>query len=253
MAIDAAEWVRAHRALDGGGFSHSESGKGGPYLWDSLAMGRAFIDLYAATGGRDWLRDADAAGDFIATHFKDASGGFDPSPGDPSLRGVFAKPARQFDDQIATARFMNLLHRYTGKARYGEMAEHAMRYALAMARDFKARGLERPLPGLLLAERELSHAPTHITIVGARDDAEAMRLAAAARALPASYKRLDWWDRREGPLDNPDIGYPEMDQSAAFACGDRICSLPAFTAQELNKAVARMALLAQEKPAPAKQ
>ena len=53
-------------------------------------------------------------------------------------------------------------------------------------------------------------------------------LHAAGRAYPASYKRIDWWDTREGPLPNPDVQYPELEQPAAFACTNRICSQPVF-------------------------
>ena len=54
-ATGAARWVIANRALPGGGFRHDAVDPAGPYLADSLYMGRAFLDLYAATGERDWL------------------------------------------------------------------------------------------------------------------------------------------------------------------------------------------------------
>ena len=246
MAVDAAQWIKAHRAIEGGGFSHSEHESDGPFLADNLAMGQAFIDLYAATGERSWLRDAAATGRFIAAHFREQSGGFAPAAAGAVPVGALSRPIRQLDDQIAVARFMNRLNRYTGDKDFAALADHAMRYAIASARE-----TERPLPGLLLADHELSHAPTHITVVGPKDDDRARELGAQARAFPALYKRLDWWDTREGPLPNPDITYPEMDQPAAFACGDRICSLPAFTAAQLKSAVERMARLGQSPNAPA--
>ena len=42
-AVRAANWVIANRALPGGGFRHDEADAGGPYLDDTLAMGRAFL------------------------------------------------------------------------------------------------------------------------------------------------------------------------------------------------------------------
>src|SRR5947209_19576246 len=44
--------------MSGGGFRHGDKDRGGPFLGDSLAMGQAFLDLYAATGNRDWLSQA---------------------------------------------------------------------------------------------------------------------------------------------------------------------------------------------------
>jgi uncharacterized protein YyaL (SSP411 family) len=243
VAERAAKWVRENRALPGGGFRHAETDKGGPFLGDTLAMGKAFIDLYAASGERQWLTAARQAGDFIAAHFKDADGGFVSAPSEAKT-GVFTRPSKPIDDQILVARFMNELHRYIGAETYGDLANHAMRYAVSEASD-----IERPLPGVLLADAELSAEPTHITIVGHKDDPEAQRLDAAARAFPANYKRLDWWDTREGPLPNPDVQYPELDQAAAFACANHICSLPSFSAADLQAAIEHMANIKPKKDA----
>jgi uncharacterized protein YyaL (SSP411 family) len=48
-ALAAARWVLDHRALPDGGFRHDAADPGGPYLDDTLAMGRAFLALHAAT------------------------------------------------------------------------------------------------------------------------------------------------------------------------------------------------------------
>ncbi|MFI5358065.1 MAG: DUF255 domain-containing protein, partial [Opitutales bacterium] len=45
----AARWVLAHRARAGGGFNHDEKDAAGPYLGDTLAMGRAFLALHQLT------------------------------------------------------------------------------------------------------------------------------------------------------------------------------------------------------------
>lgn len=235
-AEEAAQWVKKNRALPNGGFKHGDADRGGPYLSDTLAMGQAFVSLYAATGDRKWLKDAMAAGDFIAATFEDPAGGFLPNKGTEAEVGALKTAPKQMDDQIGVARLMNLLARYSGQGRYKSVATHAMRYAVGAA-----EGQERPLPGLLLADRELGREPTHVTVIGHKDDPAAQKLDAAARALPAGYKRLDWWDTREGPLANPDITYPELDKAAAFACGNRTCSLPVFTAADLSEAVALMA------------
>jgi hypothetical protein len=245
VAERTAKWVAENRALDGGGFRHGEKDRGGPYLGDTLAMGQAFLDLYAATGDRQWLTDAGKAGDFIGVTFKDEAGGFFTSKTSEAKVGVFAKPAKLADDQIQVARFMNMLNRYFGKDVYKDYASHAMRYLTGLSAD-----VERPLPGVLLADEELAIEPTHMTIVGHKDDPRAQKLFAAARAYPARYKRLEWLDSREGKLPNPDVEYPDLDEPAAFACSNRICSYPSFSAAELEATVKQMAKL---KPARAAQ
>jgi hypothetical protein len=94
------------------------------------------------------------------------------------------------------------------------------------------------VPGVLLADAELAQEPPHVTIVGRKDDPAAQALHAAARAYPARYLRIEWWDKREGPLPNPDVRYPELDRAAAFACAEKLCSLPVFAPPEVAAALA---------------
>jgi len=237
IAERAAKWVIDNRALPNGGFRHGDKDRGGPFLGDTLSMGQALLDLYAATGNRDWLTAAAGTGDFVAT-FRDDAGGFLTSKTSEGKTGVFAKPAKLIDDQIQVISFMNMLHRYCGNEGYREQASHAMRYLASASAD-----MARPLPGLLLADEELAVEPTHMTIVGPKDDSRAQALHTLARALPARYKRLEWLDVREGKLPNADVEYPDLGEPAAFACSNRICSFPAFTAEELQANVKQMAKL----------
>ena len=233
----AAKWVIANRARPDGGFRHGEKDRGGPFIGDTLAMGQAFLDLYAATGNRDWLSAAAKSGDFMAS-FRDEAGGFFTSKTSEGKTGVFAKPAKLIDDEIQVVRFMNLLNRYFGNEAYREQAVHAMRYLASASTE-----MLRPLPGVLLADEELAVEPTHMTIVGHKDDKRAQALHQIARAVPARYKRLEWLDLREGKLPNPDVEYPDLGEPAAFACSNRICSYPSFNAEELTATVKQMAKL----------
>ena len=72
-AIRAANWICANRALSEGGFRHDEKDVAGPYLGDTLAMGRAFLTLYSFTADRAWLGRAEHAAGFIAANFKAAT------------------------------------------------------------------------------------------------------------------------------------------------------------------------------------
>jgi uncharacterized protein len=237
IAERAAKWVNDNRALPEGGFRHGDNDRGGPFLGDTLAMGQAFLDLYAASGDRAWLTAAAKAGDFVAS-FRDEAGGFFTSKTSEGKTGVFAKPAKLIDDQVQVARFMNLLNRYFAKDSYREQAAYAMRYLASASAE-----MPRPLPGVLLADEELALEPTHMTIVGHKDDPRAQSLHALARAWPARYKRLEWLDLREGNLPNPDVEYPDLGEPAAFACSNRICSYPSFNAGELEATVKQMAKL----------
>ena len=163
----ATAWIEAHRGAPkeggGGGFRHGEGDR--LFLGDTLAMAQAYLATYAATGDRTQLAHAEEAARFIAAHFRDKDAGFDTAPpaaGAAGARGPLARPVRQLDENIDLARFANRLHHYTGKDEYHQLAEHAMRY-LASPGITGSRPL---LPGILLADRELSQPPVHITVVG---------------------------------------------------------------------------------------
>ncbi len=237
-AVTAANWVIANRALPGGGFKHGDADRGGPYLADNLAMGQAFVELYAAKGDRRWLKLADASGGFIGRTFR-SDAGFVTTAKPETATGPLSKPAYVVEENIDAVRFFNLLSRYGGNPAHRELAGHAMR---SLASDAVA-GSPRFLAGALVADQELAIEPVHLTIVGHRDDPAAQQLHAAAVGFPATYRRIDWWDMREGPLANPDVQYPDMGEAALFACSNQICSQPVFKAEDIAATVNRMLAL----------
>lgn len=228
----AAQWILAHRALPGGGFAHGTN-KSAHALGDTLAMGQAFLDLYRSTGTRIWLTRSEAALNYIDSHFHDSRGGYFDTAAPAGAIGVFTQTVRDVDHNIALVRLTNLAYQYSGDIKYQKMARSGMRYLTAPALMDSGRFL----PGILLANRELGDAPIHITVVGGKSDSKAQALHAAALRYPAHYLRVDWWDRSQGPLPNPDVQYPKLSQPAAFACTDKACSSPVFKPARLAATV----------------
>ncbi len=223
-AIKAADWIIANRSLADGGFSHDAKDKAGPYLGDSLAMGRAFLNLYTATGDRKWLSDAEKAAKFMDKYFRvTANGGAGFATAD--LKTTVPAPQPLLDENVGMVRFANLLYRYTNDAQYDKMAKQAMRYLATPAIATQRHIL---VAGMLLADLELSTDPAHVTIVGAKSDPEAKALFKTAIEYPSGYKRIEWWDKKEGPMPNPDVQYPDMPKAAAFGCIDGRCSAPVY-------------------------
>jgi uncharacterized protein YyaL (SSP411 family) len=221
--------VSAHRALGAGGYSHDERAATQAALGDTLAMGQGFLALYVAAGDRGSLVKAREAARFIDTHFSVAAGGYATATLPAHGRGVFRQPVRDVDENIVLARFANGLYRYTGNTTYQKIAHRAMRY---LAAPQLADG-QRLRTGILLADEELAREPTHVTIVGHKDDASAQALHGAALRYPAVYRRIDWWDKRDGAMPNPDVQYPELKRAAAFICTGNSCSLPVFDSIQL--------------------
>lgn len=231
-AVGAAQWILANRPLPGGGFRHDEQDAAGPYLDDTLAMGQGFLSLYAATGGREWLAYAQACAGFIEQHFRAAQPGYFTTPANAGSR--LAQQAN-IDENIALARFANLLYRYVGAPPYRAMHEHALRL-LVTAQVVESR---ITAPGILLASYESANDPLHVTVVGAKNSDRAQALFAAAIRYPAVYRRTEWWDRSEGSMPNPDVRYPQLATPAAFVCTDSTCSMPIFNPADIRVEIAR--------------
>ncbi len=233
-AVAAARWVLEHRALAGGGFRHDQRDVAGPYLEDTLAMGRGFLALYQVTGEREWLRLAENATRFIRANFgKGAAAGFVTTvPG----KGLL-EPLPQIDENIMMARFANALARYSGNREYRDDAERAMRFLVTPEVALR----RRTEAGILIADLELSNDPVHLTVVGRKDDPAAKALFRTAQRYAGVYKRIEWWDRAEGPMPNPDVQYPELSAAAAYVCTDKRCSLPVFKGDDLIALADRLA------------
>ncbi|MGH8115503.1 MAG: hypothetical protein ACREPS_10700, partial [Rhodanobacteraceae bacterium] len=232
-AVKAARWIIAHRALSGGGFRHDARDAAGPYLGDTLAMGRAFLALYEVTADRQWLTRAQAATSFIEHHFATADKAGYATATTAKHRHYKPQPLR--DENVALARFANLLFYYSGHATDRQMAQTAMRYlaAPAVANRF-------PAASVLLVDWELNHEPVHLTVVGGKSDATAGALFSIALTYPGAYKRVEWWDRSAGPLPNPDVPYPDFHKPAAFICTANRCSSPIFKPEVLQHRISLM-------------
>jgi len=205
-------------------------------------MLQAFVALYQNTGDKRWLKRIASSLEFIETQFRNPQGGYNSAAVEPASDGVFAEPFRQVDEIAALARSANIAYHYIGSETAVQIREHAMRFLAApeLSEQFSFQ------PAILLADYELNTAPVHITIIGAKSDATAAELFAAARVYPASYMRLDWWDRSEGPIPNNSIVYPKLGRAAAFVCSNNACSLPLYSAAEIAPKVAELYALSED-------
>ncbi|MBI3198382.1 MAG: thioredoxin domain-containing protein [Rhodospirillales bacterium] len=236
--LDAArrafDWTLANRRAPNGGFGHLKASDDDTHLGDTLAVAEAALALYRSTAERRYLALAIELGEIMVRDHRDATGGFMVRQPEPGARGVLAKSVKQLDENVAVIRLLNLLARQTDKPAFRTAAQHGMRWLISLAEDGFV------VPGALLADRELSREPAHVTVVGAKDDPEARALYQAARTYPTRYLRIEWLDRREGPLPITDVDYPDMPQAAAYACANGACSVPVFAPGEVHGIVAKV-------------
>jgi uncharacterized protein YyaL (SSP411 family) len=196
-------------------------------------MDRAFVSLYGATGDRQWLARAQATMKFIDQSFRDEKGAGFLTTKAPTDHAYTPHPQR--DENVMVARTAALLFHFTGDAHYEDLAKQAMRLLAAEPIVYRL-----PAASALLADLELGRPPLHVTIVGHKDDPTAQALFQAALRYPAGYKRLEWWDTREGKLPNPDVQYPELSKAAAFVCTNRVCSAPIFNPADVTAKVDKL-------------
>lgn len=224
-----------------GGFSHEaispKSASAKFYLSDNLAMARAYLALYAAIGGRDYLTKACRLADFIDSHFRaSARQGYVNADNSAEASSVI-KPVALLDDNVMLARLSNMLYRYTGEARFQQMNLRCLSYLGSKEAVNKRQILTA---GILLAVEESQSEPFHITVVGAKSDGNAAKLFSFAGQLPITYLRLEWFDKSEGPLPGASLELPELDRAAAFICSGGTCSRPSFDQASLLKAFEKL-------------
>lgn len=234
-ALKTAQVISASHKIEGLaenqlGFSHSStSDKKATYLADNLAICRGFFEIYKVTADRQWLQKAVKIMDFIKSNFIDATqAGVFSSKYDPN--SLF-KAARTIEQNIEFARLSNLLAHYTGAAKYKEFAQSSLNYLANVAFSNVTEA------GIILASQELNSDPLHITIVGNKNDPQAKELFMTGLKIADRYKRIEWWDKQEGPMPNPDVEYPQLSKAAAFICTNKRCSLPIFMAENISKTI----------------
>ena len=225
QAVQTARWVDSHRRSADGGFSHGPSDKSGPFLSDNIAMLKAFLQLYVASTNREWLARAELLLKYIDKTFRTTTG-----YNSDISQSKFIKSSPSPDENIQLGRTALMLFYYTGETAFQKIAENA--YAGGVSRG----ALEDYylLTVALALGEELESSPLHVTVIGPKTDPAARTLFQDALKLPSSYKRLDWWDKAEGPLRHADVSYPNLKKSAAFVCSKNRCSLPAYTAKDLK-------------------
>ncbi|HZE99393.1 MAG TPA: DUF255 domain-containing protein [Planctomycetota bacterium] len=229
-AIRAADWALANRSLPEGGFRHDDRDAAGPYLADTVAMGRAFLSLYMATADRAWLERSAAAAGYVERTFaaKDGPGYLTSRPAGP------LPPVRQIDENISVARWTNLLRTATKVESYRAMTERALRF-LASPDVALTRGMMTA--GILLAELEASTEPLKVTVVGKRGDLAVDALLAEGRRASEPYLLVELQD--EAASKQPGA-YRVKDKVTAYVCTAEACKGPIFTAGDVRAAVARL-------------
>ena len=232
----AARVMLATRRVEGGGFRHGERDREAIYLGDTLGMGAGLLELYIASGEPTWFDAAAAAADCIERTFGaavPAAADAPPPAGYPNARPVAdatgALPGPQRDENLALARFTNLLFRVTTEPRFDAMTRRALRYLVTPA--IAARP---PAAAVVLVAQQVGSEPLHVTIVGRRDDATARSMFARALRIPTRNKIVEVWSPDDAPLPGG-ATYPNDRGPSAYVCVDGACFPPVRDLEAMEK------------------
>ena len=186
LACPAADWLIRECRMENGGFRPAAT-EHCLRLADTLAAGRAMLQLFRVTGDGRYLELARDAADFIGAWFTCGTGGFMSAitPG----RHVYTDP--QIDENVSAVRFLNLLSHYCGCPAYRDMAAAAFKY---LGRPEVATD-RIEASGILLADLELATRPITISIAGPATDTQTRALFCNAMKLPGWYKVIRWGEK----------------------------------------------------------
>ncbi len=235
-ARSAAQWIVMHRSLPGGGYRHDDSDPSGPYLADTLYMGRGFLELYLVDGDRRDLQRAQEAANFIAGHFQPRTPGTGFITSATATDAAF-KPHPDRDENVALVQFATLLAAATGNDADRQLAAEAMRYLAApsVAKQWLSAGT-------LLAHQDFITAPIHVTVLGARNDANAQALHTAALRAFTQHELIEWRDPNDPHPLPTSVQYPKLPRAALFLCTATACSSPVYDPSVVAAKVARAQL-----------
>lgn len=145
-ALSGAHWVLGNRAYYDGGFRHARGDAAGPYLSDTLYMGRAFLVLYQATGDPRWLDRSTQAAGFIDRYFRYTVAGLVSAKDN----GTPIEPLPQIDQNISAALFLlELTNHAEDPAMPMDLARHTLRLLVT-----EEIALSRPTDAGILLDSE---------------------------------------------------------------------------------------------------
>jgi len=151
--FERIKWMLANQAWVERGFHHGENDPAGPFLNDTLNMGKAFLALYEATDDYRWFVKAEQAARFIKRNFEAPIAGFATSKSSCEMCAV-RNPDILTEENIEIVRLASKLYKKTKNEEYKFIAEHAMKY-LATS-EIATRSIVES--GVLIADEELKSA-----------------------------------------------------------------------------------------------
>ncbi len=196
-----------------------------PELWglldDQVYTTEALLEAFSVTGDeRHITRAVELVEEMIANHLDAAGGFFDLAGWLEELPGNLRFRAKELPANAQAARVLILLGELTGRTKYADLAEQALRQFGGVYREH----------GLFAATYASSvelllRGPTDVLLTGSRDDVRTVEMARAAWSTGVPNLLINWIDpSRPAAPEHIVVGMPEMpERPTADLCKDRRC------------------------------
>lgn len=198
---------------------------------DQVYFAQGLLDAYQCTGEPRFLACAETLTDFVISNMQDVvDGGFYYEIDNPHAIGQLSERHKPFEENAAAARLLLELHYLTGKADYRDLA----------ARTIKAVSYPQIIDTVtgasLAAIIDLyMNPPTHIVLVGKREDERTRLMLESSLHAYAPRKLVQVLDPTCGPLTIGDCTYEEDDEPTAYVCIRSVCAEPVKGPDRLNE------------------
>ena len=222
------ESARRHGAAAHYLTADGQAAPGSPLLADQAALAAALLDAYEVTAERRWLDGAAELAGWAGENLRAPDGRlYDrlPTPGDSP--GLLGRPLPVLDENALMADVLMRLEAYTGEARWRDAALEILMGWISSHEEYGVAAAAYGKALLRYIER-----PDHIVVTGARGDAAAQRLLAAALVAPRPLRTVQLLDPGD-PADarrlealglaGPGGGPPAL---AAYVCRGTTCLAP---------------------------
>jgi len=187
-------------------------------LTDQAWMLRCLIDAYEVTSDKKFLEKAEGLAEFVLEKLLDGAGGFYDKPEEGSSLGALKlldKPL--YENSVAMDGLLRL-HHLTGKQKFFEVAEHALKFFASRYQRYSIMG---SVYGLAVARYIY---PIQIHIVGTLKDELTQILRAECLKTYNPLKTVEVVDPEVDGERLETLGYPVRDAPTAYVCFGGECS-----------------------------
>ncbi|MGB9587632.1 MAG: thioredoxin domain-containing protein [Armatimonadota bacterium] len=198
-------------------------------LSDQVYFGLALLHAYQCSGRRKYLSEAEKLANFMVAQLQDVvEGGFYFQPFDPHAKGELFERHKPFDENVAAAQFLSILHHLTGSRTYLDLAERTLRATAYPGVVDNIIGA-----GYAVALDMVVTQPVHVVVVGDKHRSETQKMLETSLHAYEPKKIVQVLDPEEDPLTIGETTYEAQEEPLTYVCVLNTCRPPVHDSEQL--------------------